>query len=543
MQRGQRRDDPPPQTELVIGLVGAVGINLKAVVAELKFVLSRFAYQVHDLHLTDQLSALDWSWPLVQGPYDERVSSYMTAGNKLREHWERRDAFALLALNEISIAREKVSGRSDTPQDRHAYVLRSLKRREEVTLLRDVYGSRFILLSIYAPEKARLRYLKKRIRQSRVIPADPRPKFKAAELIERDNSEPGEYGQDLEGTFYRGDFFIDATSNMRSQLKRTMKILFGHPHCTPTRDEFGMFQAVAAAKRSADLGRQVGASICTADGAVVAVGTNEVPRAGGGLYWPGDRDDAREFVKGGDSSDKRKRQIVKAIASDLGQSKLLKEEKGKADLKAVREVIEESEIKNLIEFVRAVHAEMAALMEAARRGIPVADTVLFATTFPCHHCARHIVASGIKRVVYIAPYPKSLVQDLHDDSIKVDPSHRQREHRRVTFEPFVGIGPRRYLELFEMPKRKTGRSGKKIKFRPRVAMPRLADLETEELRTDALPYIRREQRALGLLARIQKDRGPRLVGLSESGRVPISSRVPGTARRLLRRRRPRSYRP
>ncbi|MDN3612645.1 hypothetical protein QWZ16_23945 [Vibrio ostreicida] len=26
--------------------------------------------------------------------------------------------------------------------------------------------------------------------------------------------------------------------------------------------------------------------------------------------------------------------------------------------------------------------------------------------FPCHNCAKHIVASGIKRVVYVEPYPK-----------------------------------------------------------------------------------------------------------------------------------------
>jgi len=504
--------DPPPQTELIIGLVGAVGINLNAVVAELKFVLSRFAYGVHDLHLTDQLSALEWDFKLTTEPYDERVWSYMTAGNELRKSWKRLDAFALLALNEISLARKKASGNAEVPVDRQAYILRSLKRKEEVTLLRDVYGSRFVLLSIYAPEKARCRYLRKRIQQSRVVPVDPRPVYTAKKLVRRDNSEATEYGQDVEGTFHRGDFFIDATANMRAQLKRSMEILFGHPNRTPTCDEFGMFQAVAASRRSADLGRQVGASICTTDGAVVAVGTNEVPRAGGGLYWPGDPDDAREFIKGRDSSDQRKRRIATRISKKLDKGELLA--KG-VELKAVRRIIEETEIKDLIEFVRAVHAEMAALMEAARRGIPVADTVLFATTFPCHHCARHIVASGIRRVVYIAPYPKSLVQKLHKDSIKVDPSHRRRRHRRVTFEPFVGTGPRRYLELFEMPRRKGDRRGRAVEFLPQSALPRFADLETDELRTDLLPYIRREKRALDLFTSIQEDRGPRLKGLSE----------------------------
>lgn len=499
----------PAQTELVIGLVGAVGIDLNAVVTELKYVLSKFAYRGHDLHLTDQLGALDWEQPLIEEPYDERIWAYMSAGNALRDRWDRRDAFALLAVNEISLKRKELSGDAQLPLDRNAYILRSLKRKEEVELLRSVYGSRFILLSIYAPEKARHRYLRNRIRQSRVVPIDPKPRYSAKRLIARDNSESTRFGQDVEGTFHHGDFFLDSTADMADQLFRTFEILFGHPNRTPTPEEFGMFQAVAASRRSAELGRQVGAAICSTDGAVLAVGANEVPRAGGGLYWPGDTDDAREFTKGIDTSDKRKRSMAKRISRDLAEKGLLASSESR---KQVRNMIEDSELDDLIEFIRAVHAEMAALMEAARRGIAVADSVLYATTFPCHHCARHIVASGIKRVVYISPYPKSLVQELHDDSIKVDPRFRQRQRRRVAFEPFVGTGPRRYLDLFDMPKRKDKRTGKALPFDPKLAMPRLADLEAEELRTPLLPYVRREGRALDLLSSIQEERGPRLKG-------------------------------
>jgi deoxycytidylate deaminase len=75
---------------------------------------------------------------------------------------------------------------------------------------------------------------------------------------------------------------------------------------------------------------------------------------------------------------------------------------------------------NVIEFGRAVHAEMAALMDSARRGVPVKNATLYCTTFPCHLCARHIVAAGIRRVVYIEPYPKSLAAQLYPDSIAVE---------------------------------------------------------------------------------------------------------------------------
>jgi deoxycytidylate deaminase len=506
-----RNHPPSPQTELVIGLVGAVGIDLQSVTNDLRYVLSEFGYRSHDIHLTDQLPHLRWKYrrKLKPAPYDERVWSYMSAGNKLRKRWDRPDAFALLAINAITLAREETTGDITVPADRQAYILRSLKRREEAELLREVYGSRFILLSIYAPMKYRRRYLAKRIRESRVVPYSPRPVYSANRLIMRDEAEAVKLGQDVRGIFHRGDFFVNAAGDPQAEMKRVLEILFGHPNRTPSRDEFGMFQAIGAMRRSAELGRQVGAAICTHEGAVVAVGTNEVPRAGGGLYWEGDNHDAREFQKAWDTSDRRKTKIARTIAKDLARRGWLKKS---VSPKAIQRRIEGTDVGDLIEFIRAVHAEMAALTDAARRGIAVENTVLYATTFPCHHCARHIVAAGIKRVVYISPYPKSLAGGFHDDSILVDPRRRDRPHRRVTFEPFVGVGPARYLDLFEAPARKDS-SGRAIRFAPKTAVPRLNEIEDPEVLSEPLAYIRRERRVLDLLGEIQETRGPRFEAL------------------------------
>lgn len=62
-------------------------------------------------------------------------------------------------------------------------------------------------------------------------------------------------------------------------------------------------------------------------------------------------------------------------------------------------------------------------------------------------CARHIVASGIKRVVYIEPYPKSKAKQLHQDAIVVDPVTPSDSH--VSFEPFEGVAPRQYQDIFD----------------------------------------------------------------------------------------------
>jgi len=136
-----------------------------------------------------------------------------------------------------------------------------------------------------------------------------------------------------------------------------------------------------------------------------------------------------------------------------------------------QKVLRNSRVLHLIEFGRSVHAEMAALMDASRRGVSVKGATLFSTTFPCHLCARHIVASGIKRVVYIEPYPKSKVRELHPDSIVVDQQNVTPGY--VNFEPFVGVAPRQYLELFEMPDERKDKRGKVVDWHASAKSPKV----------------------------------------------------------------------
>ena len=247
---------------------------------------------------------------------------------------------------------------------------------------------------------------------------------------------------------------------MDNALGRFVEIIFGRSFHTPSIDEQGIFLAHGAAYRSASLARQVGAAICRKDGSVISVGTNEVAKAGGGQYWFGDDSDRRDFQLGHDTSSRMRTNLLADILERLKKMGWLNEERcTKETIELVRECLdgEESPMKgaqflSTIDFVRAVHAEMAAMMDAARHGVSTQGAALYTTTFPCHDCAKHIVASGIDRVVYTEPYPKSLVQDLHEDSVAVDSPDGCGE--RVRFVPFVGIAPNRYGEFFLMKDRK-----------------------------------------------------------------------------------------
>ena len=106
---------------------------------------------------------------------------------------------------------------------------------------------------------------------------------------------------------------------------------------------------------------------------------------------------------------------------------------------------------DLLEFGRVIHAEMHAISSAARIGRAVNGATLYCTTFPCHICATHIIASGIRKVVFIEPYPKSYAQNLHNSIVVQAGTYAGSI---VQFAPFIGIAPFRFRELFERTKRK-----------------------------------------------------------------------------------------
>jgi cytidine deaminase len=139
-------------------------------------------------------------------------------------------------------------------------------------------------------------------------------------------------------------------------------------------------------------------------------------------------------------------------------------------MKKIRPLLKQTRYIQLIEFQRAVHAEMSAITDAASRGVSVKGCTLFVTTFPCHECARHIVATGIDRVVYIEPYAKSLALELHSDSIELD-SNGGRE--KIPFVPFLGVAPRNHVNVFSMPIRKCD-NGAVLPWDPIKANPRVS---------------------------------------------------------------------
>jgi deoxycytidylate deaminase len=205
-----------------------------------------------------------------------------------------------------------------------------------------------------------------------------------------------------------------------------------------------MFMAFAASLRSADLSRQVGAVI-TLGSEICSTGANDCPKPGGGLYWPRflhnqivDDAGGRDYMRGFDSNDDEKRKLIERITENFPE----------AQRAAVRKVLRESSIGDLTEYGRVVHAEMEAILGCARQNISCRGGTIYCTTFPCHNCAKHIIAAGIKEVIYVEPYPKSKALEFHPDAVTI--KRERGVPSKVRFKPFVGVGPRQFFDLFSM---------------------------------------------------------------------------------------------
>jgi cytidine deaminase len=476
--------EPLAGPELVFGVTGAVGIDLSLVCRVLKEILREVQYEDAEvIRLSDLLRSIEGNQGIPQTPLDTRTEKLMDAGDALRRVLNRGDAVALLGIPEIRAKRKGVTGDAKKPARRKAYILHSLKRPEEARTLRRIYGRAFHLIAAFASPETRVRTFAALASESRHEFEHDKYRKVAEKLVRRDEMDATKtLGQDVRDTFPISDVFIDGTnrSAVVSEVGRFVDLIFGKPFETPRPDELGMYFAHAAALRSADLSRQVGAVIMGRPGEIIAIGCNDVPKPLGGHYWPSDGDDARDFVLGYDPSTKIKVEMVGEILHNLRSKGWLASDKSEIDVELLvksaifgeeEAILKEVQLMNVLEFGRVVHAEMSAITDAARRGLSVEGATLYCTTFPCHICARHIISCGIKRVVYIEPYPKSMAQRLYPEAICSD--GQPGGDGQVKFEPFLGVAPERYSDLFAMAGRRKEKDGTAVAWKRASAEPRL----------------------------------------------------------------------
>lgn len=450
-------------------LCGPIGVNMDVVASAIIEQLKLFGYKSEFIHLTDILQAIDRSLDERAPSLSDHYNRLIESANVYRDKLGRKALMAELGFFQIQEARKRITGDPLKPAHETAYIIRQFKRPEEIDLFREVYGKQVFQVSAYMDQTARKTRLSIKMRDydnTSTRTADF--EGEALKLVKRDDNEPFiEFGQRLRDVYPLADVFIDATTadSAKQTIGRFLNLVFGHSFHSPSRDEHGMYVAKSAALRSVDLSRQVGVAIFSEKGEVKVLGCNEVPSPFGGTYWEGDKGDSREFKIGWDTNENFKARLLGDTLKQLAEVGVVDKKYAEMATKEFLKFIEkEKRVKldkklmmmDVIEYGRIIHAEMNAITDAARNGIPIDGSTLYSTTFPCHLCAKHIISSGIKRVVYIEPYPKSYAFELYMDDIHLERSDDDSSRSKVYFEPFIGIAPFRYRDLFEKSKRKDG---------------------------------------------------------------------------------------
>ncbi len=68
------------------------------------------------------------------------------------------------------------------------------------------------------------------------------------------------------------------------------------------------------------------------------------------------------------------------------------------------------------ELCYAVHAEQNAIIQAAKIGVSVEGAIMYCTHQPCTICAKMIINSGIKKVIYKEGYPDEFSLELFNEA-------------------------------------------------------------------------------------------------------------------------------
>lgn len=484
--------------ELVIGIAGPIGIDIDAINQAIADSLISVDYDDIQIRITDEIKEITSSVKVPKRTdYNSIIRYKMAHATAIcRKH---NDQAFLMRIAIDAIQRERLKLVETTPKaakskvrpkmkptisvvrvpQRVAYVVRQIKRPQEVQLLREVYGKQFVLVSAYGAEPHRKAILEEKLRRSMSLGTkSARISALADELIQTDADESDDnFGQHMRDAFHLADVSVDGIEKgpMAEKMTRFFNAFFGLNDIAPTKEEYGMYAAKSASLRSSDLSRQVGAAVFTSAGEMLTQGCNEVPRAMGGTYWDNETPDYRDIKLGTDPNDTMKSEVIRDLLERLVEAKLmtssvqgsaadlvkrLTQAKGPNNKGSGAGCLRGAMVTDLTEYGRVVHAEMSAICDAARNGVQLKGAILFCTTFPCHNCTKHIIASGIKSVIFMEPYPKSKAKELHEHEIEIE----RPSIDKVSFIPFLGIAPYRYRDIFQKGSRKSAGVAKKWYF-------------------------------------------------------------------------------
>src|SRR5450631_2074562 len=166
----KKATDTSDGPEVVIGLIGPLGVDLGMLTSELTAAFSSVKYTTRVINVIEGVLQYEPWERTPSSPYCEKYNARMDAGNEFRERLNRKDALGCVAITAIQTERMKYhdtkDGSQTLPIPRCSYILRSLKTPEEIAVLRWTYGTNFVAVAAYMPRALRIQALMRRIADS-----------------------------------------------------------------------------------------------------------------------------------------------------------------------------------------------------------------------------------------------------------------------------------------------------------------------------------------------------------------------------------------
>ncbi len=477
--------------ELILGICSPIGSNKDIVVNAIKKRLKSYKYEVEIIKLSKFIEKYNTNSFNSQREETKAYTKLMhkiDGGDSLRRNYNN-NILLELAIQKIREDRGELETTS-VKSRRICYIIDSLKNIDELKLLRSIYRELFYVFSIFSPETERIdKLIEKGL-----------SKPEAERIISTDDFEGILHGQDVRNTFVEADFFVRISETNKQQIEekiaKYLHLIFESEIVTPHDHEIAMYFAKSAAGNSACLSRQVGASITDNNNVTIATGWNDVPKFKGNLYRDIDKNATRCKDLKYCSNETYKNEIFNEINDEIIKKlnttifndhfNLMQQKENL--ISDIKDIIENSKFKDVIEYSRSIHAEMHAIIIGSQlTGNKMIGGSLFCTTYPCHNCARHIILAGIKNVYYIEPYKKSLGILLHEDSLTEDENNKDK----VRILLYDGVAPRRYLDFFSMNRDSRKMENGKVKIidiknvapKTRLSLQAIPELENQAIHT------------------------------------------------------------
>jgi len=475
---------------LVIGLSGPYGSGCSSLAEELLSILndwpSCICTRVPVSYLIQQWYSQIINNQTIGGSSDDkRREDLQKLGNELRE--KDHEIIGKIVANHIFLLGKDIEQKEDIKETGTLiWIVDSLKNTSDLKSLKAIFKDEFFFFFVTANTEIRWR----RMRDYKSWKEEDKANFLKIDQIDSDqkqiDEQVGDSGQQVRKLAAEADYYI-VNNETRADLHRTayraIGQIIGLGINQPSTDEKSMHVAFSSANQSACLSRQVGAAIFSKEGNILSIGHNDVPKAKGGLYSIEDENHDYRCLNVGEKrciNDTNKEERFKNLTNQITESlrgylsdKALPDKAREDLLDQLREfpsgeittlildAVKKSEFKDATEYCRAVHAEMDALLSLCRNqnGSTIGATV-YVTTQPCHNCVKHLITAGVEKVIYIEPYPKSLMEELHSDAINLNPQHREVSQWKISFIPYHGIAPRRYHDIFDMSNKRKDNEGK-----------------------------------------------------------------------------------